>query len=285
MSLSLLNYEQDELNLKGPRRAAMYELAPQRKRYLLQQNQQFRKTAQKQKQSSPRNASNSMSVGPASSSGLIPRLVPQLTGDGLMKRFSIWGSSTATSPDTSENSTGSSHDANNIPTETSVQETQPIQPQTTGGLWTNWWASSGGDKKMNDSSKSAKSYADSIRSLKFTDIKLVKNLISLRVHLSTAKLVWISEFVNEEEGLDALASILSGLVGKGGKKRLLNDVELTVLLEVTKCLRALLNTEVSFFNTHLHRSFSPRPNSRVLIKCSYRKPLSLISLILCTRRH
>jgi diaphanous 1 len=66
----------------------------------------------------------------------------------------------------------------------------------------------------------------------------------LRVHLSTAKLVWIEEFVNEVKGLDALGTLLSELVGKGGKRRALSDVESTVLLETVKCLRVLLNTEV-----------------------------------------
>ena len=48
--------------------------------------------------------------------------------------------------------------------------------------------------------------------------------------------------------MDALGTLLSGLVGKGGKRRKLADNEDTVLLEVVKCLRVLLNTEVSIFS-------------------------------------
>lgn len=58
--------------------------------------------------------------------------------------------------------------------------------------------------------------------------------------------------------MDELSNILAGLVGKGGKRRKLTDAEETVLLEIVKCLRVLLNTEVSSlyfiaqFPTQLH---------------------------------
>ena len=76
------------------------------------------------------------------------------------------------------------------------------------------------------------------------DTKLVKHLISLRIHLSTANLAWINEFVEEETGLQVLGSVLARLVSKGGKRKVLSDVEESVLLELIKCLRVLLNTEV-----------------------------------------
>jgi diaphanous 1 len=68
------------------------------------------------------------------------------------------------------------------------------------------------------------------------------------VHLSTAKLAWIERFVDEQNGMDVLGNLLSGLVGKGGKRRKLTDTEDTVLLEVVRCLRVLLNTEVSILD-------------------------------------
>jgi diaphanous 1 len=102
-----------------------------------------------------------------------------------------------------------------------------------------------GDKGRIEKGHTARWYVDGIRAGRSTDIKLVKHLISLRVHLSTAKLVWIEEFVDAEKGLDALRILLADLVGKGGKRKILVDVESTVLLEVVKCLRVLLNTEVS----------------------------------------
>lgn len=85
---------------------------------------------------------------------------------------------------------------------------------------------------------------------------MVKHLIPLRVHLSTANLAWIGEFVDERGGLEVLGGVLAGLVGKGGKRKRLGDVEEMVLLEVVKCLRVLLNTEV-----RLNSSFCPPPFS------------------------
>jgi diaphanous 1 len=52
--------------------------------------------------------------------------------------------------------------------------------------------------------------------------------------------------VGPQKGLDALGQLLAGLVGKGGKKKSLGEVENTVLLEIVKCFRVLLNTDVSF---------------------------------------
>lgn len=80
-----------------------------------------------------------------------------------------------------------------------------------------------------------------------SDSRLAKHLISLRVHLSTAQLAWIECFVAKHNGMDALGTLLYGLVGKGGKRRKLSDTEETVLLELVKCLRVLLNTEVRNF--------------------------------------
>lgn len=76
-------------------------------------------------------------------------------------------------------------------------------------------------------------------------MKLVKHLISLRVHLSTADLAWIQEFVSEAKGVDSLGDLLASLVAKNGKRKKLQNVEETVLLEVIKCVRVLLNTDVS----------------------------------------
>ena len=62
--------------------------------------------------------------------------------------------------------------------------------------------------------------------------------------MSTANLAWIEDFVTTESGMNVLSDLLSKLVSKGGKRKKLSEVEDTVLLEVIKCLRALLNTEV-----------------------------------------
>lgn len=239
----------------------MYDLAPERKRYLLGQSREMKPKPRP----TTTNPNYAASYGPASAAALLPRLVPQLTGDaGLMRRFSIanWGVASAAPPVVSEESGrssgefadlgagGSTQSRGQVQVERVVEEMQPLQPQSTGGLWSSWWASSGGDKTApggsKDTAKSAKSYVDGLRATKM-DIKLVKHIISLRVHLTTAKLVWIQEFVGDEHGLDVLGNLLSGLVAKGGKRRTLTEMETTVLLEVIKCLRVLLNTEVCEF--------------------------------------
>jgi diaphanous 1 len=147
----------------------------------------------------------------------------------------------------------------NIRVDNSPEEMQPLQPQNTGG-WSSWWISSGGDKSNlsnKDAANAAKWYVDGIRSGNATSPKLVKHLISLRVHLSTAKPAWIEGFICEDRGFDALSELLASLVGKGGKKKALNDVQSSVLLEAIKCLRVLLNTEVG-------RNSSP-PCSRLIL--------------------
>jgi len=172
-----------------------------------------------------------------------------------MRRLSIAGWGTAAPPvasgetqrssgefDTSVNPRGKGK----AQMEKVAESMAPLQPQSTGGLWGLWWTSSGGGAGLSkETANSAKSYVNGIRGSKATDTKLVKHLISLRVHLSTAKLDWIEEFLTEGSGMDALGDLLGSLVGKGGKRKKLTDTEGTVLLELIKCLRVLLNTEVS----------------------------------------
>lgn len=286
------------MGLKGEKRTAMYQLSPDRKRYLLQQNRAYR-SATPQSPSKPNPASYSASYGPSSAAALLPRLVPQLTGDALMRRFSVtgWGSGSisASSPVAEETIVSGEFDSlvrtKSLGSKTQMEkmvveeEAKPIQPQTTGGLWSSWWASSGGEKsgdKIKETGKTAKWYVDGLKS---TDMKLVKHLISLRVHLSTAKLIWIEEFVGNEKGLEALGGLLGGLVGKGGKRRSLTEMETTILLELVKCLRVLLNTQVSMGKPGLreiiHCSFS-----RLALQRSFRHPQSsLTSPIHCMYPH
>lgn len=231
----------------------MHQLPPDRKRYLLQQNREVRAAtlsrASGAKSSQATSSSYSTSIGPAAAAGLIPRLVPQLTGDnGVMKRLSIagWGASAPvpTSPSLANGELPRSHTGNATTQATKLpEEAKPVRSQSTGGLWSSWWASSGGES-VGEKMKTPKWYADGINNTKALDMKVVKHLISLRVHLSTAQIDWIDEFVRVEKGMDALGSLLAGLVGKGGKRRKLTDNEESVLLELVKSLRVLLNTEV-----------------------------------------
>jgi hypothetical protein len=241
--------------MKGDKRSEMISLPFDRKKLLLNNSRQMKNSSSSPKQGA-QNPSSAVSYGSSNATNLLPRLVPQLTGDAIMRRFSLtsWGSPTTAQPVmTSENNRTSGefiHGPMVSPQGKSkaqmtkvVEDAQPIQPQNTGGLWGSWWTSSGGDKST-DKKEMASSYISPLLSNKAPDHKLVKHLISLRVHLSTAKFAFIEDFVIKEKGLEALAALLANLVGK---KKLLSDVETTVLLEVIKCLRVLLNTEVSMF--------------------------------------
>jgi hypothetical protein len=172
-----------------------------------------------------------------------------------MKRLSItgWGAANTTSSSASASiRKGEASGLSWTSTQPLATEVpQPLQPQTTGGLWSSWWVSSGGEKSVTGQSKNPgkeakapKWYVDSIKG-KALDAKLVKLLISLRVHLSTARVFWVKEFVETEAGLDVLSIILASLVGRAGKRKHLTDIEDVVLLEIVKILRVLSNTEVS----------------------------------------
>ena len=244
--------------MKEPQRRAMHQLPANRKLYLLEQHNQYRVASAKP---SPHVAQPSYSAtyGPSSAGNLLPRLVPQLTGDsGFMRRISItgWGASSAASPSSASGSNrkGEKLDLNSQSAQAheakATEEPQPLQPQNTGGLWSSWWVSSGGEKTATQGrnakeTKTPRWYVDRIKG-KTLDTKLVKNLISLRVHLSTARVFWVKEFVETEAGLDALGAILAGLVGRAGKRKHLTDMESAVLLEIIKILRVLSNTEVSW---------------------------------------
>lgn len=238
----------------------MHQLPADRKLYLLEQHKQFRLTSAKPR-SHVAQSSYPVTYGPSSASNLLPRLVPQLTGDsGLIKRLSItgWGGASATSPSPASvsNRKGETPEFSCASDAQPTEGLQPLQPQTTGGLWSSWWVSSGGEKNAAAQSKglvkearTPKWYVDNIEG-KALNTKLVKQLISLRVHLSTARVLWVEEFVENEAGLDALGTILAGLVGRAGKRKHLADIEGAVLLEVMKILRVLSNTEVSWHSVY-----------------------------------
>lgn len=248
----------------------MHQLSGDRKMYLLDQHRQSR-TATAKLHSHGAQPSYSATYGPSSAGNILPRLVPQLTGDsGLIRRLSIggWGATPATPSSVSSSSRNGDRTVSNWTTvqeAKATEEPQPLQPQTTGGLWSSWWASSGGEKNAGrgqlKEDKSPKWYVDSIKG-RALDTKLVKHLISLRVHLSTARVFWVGEFVGVDGGLDVLSAVLASLVGRAGKRKHLSDIEGAVLLEVMKILRVLSNTEVS-----------NQPTPRIAyVKCSPHQP-------------
>lgn len=234
----------------------MRNLPLDRKKYLLRQNREFGSVSKALvRQSTIPTAQPPAPPGPSSPGAILPRLVPQLTGNALMNRLSVWGSSSSSIPSTPTQEPGqpinpdtaaTNHKPATAGRRGSIDgpdvDPTPLQPQTTGGLWSNWWTSSGGTDRAQK--QTPKWYVDGLRGGRSVDMRLVKHLISLRVHLSTASLTWIEEFVQEWKGIDVMGSLLAGLVGKSGKRKALSEIESTVLFEVIKCLRVLLNTEV-----------------------------------------
>ncbi|TCD69208.1 hypothetical protein EIP91_008311, partial [Steccherinum ochraceum] len=251
----------DDLGFRGAKRDTMYKLPPEQRRYLIERNTESRASTLSKSSTSKlagNHAQQASTYSPASGSG-ITRLVPQLTGDSsIMKRFSIvgWGGSGSPpfgSPRSSTDFDSIRRDSFSKGNPSPVADAQPLQPQGTGGLWSSWWASSGGEKGTANSKSSDKEiektpqwYVDGIKNSRSMDMKLVKHLISLRVHLSTATLTWVELFVSECQGFDGLGNLLGGLVAKGGKRKRLQEIEETVLLEVIKCIRVLLNTDPGF---------------------------------------
>lgn len=268
-------FKQNALGLKGEQRARTRAMPIDRK-YIL--HKQFKANI------SPRGPgslqSGYASYGPSSAAALIPKLIPQLTGDnGLISRMSIvgWGSSSTapaviTSGPNGSNGEFSPTGSPKARVSKVAEEMQPLQPQSTGSLWSSWWASSGGDKSSTisnkngnkETTKSAKWYIDGLRIGKTPDMKLVTHLITLRVHLSTAKLAFIQDFIGVEKGLASLGILLAGLVGKGGKRKVLSELEVTVLLEILKCLRVLLNTDVSILSFLLFLKTSHRSKFQIV---------------------
>jgi hypothetical protein len=214
----------------------MYALAPEQKRHLME-------TQRKMKPKPPPPTAGYASYGPSSAAALMPRLVPQLTGDtGILRRLSTWGAPVIeeTSQDLSSGElslgTGGSAQGQDRAQAEKMVDTPPLQPQSTGGLWS-WWTK--------EQPKTVKDYVNGIRSTK-ADTKLVRHLIELRVQLSTAQVPWVQEFLGDEHGLDVLGTLLAGFVAKGGKRRNLTVVEDIVVQEIIKCVRALLNTDPGY---------------------------------------
>src|SRR5258708_37251212 len=144
----------------------MYELAPERKKYLLRQNRQFRSTWASAQASAkaPPNQGYAASYSAASAATLLPKLLPTLTGDqasssggGIMKRFSIagiWGGTPSPSGQAPVLPESPQPPPPEIPTSPApaVPESLPIVPQITGSLWGSWWSST---PKEPDKSKEA----------------------------------------------------------------------------------------------------------------------------------
>jgi hypothetical protein len=131
------------MNLHGPKRDAMNALDAHRKRYLLEQS----KTASSTKSKSSQDPRAFVSLSSASGSSMT-KMMPQLTGastkspppasvSSWTKRLSI--ASLAAWTSTSSDQLGTEVpgiDGDKTPT---MEKPQPLEAQTTGGLW-GWWS-------------------------------------------------------------------------------------------------------------------------------------------------
>ncbi|KAF8312681.1 hypothetical protein DL93DRAFT_2059759, partial [Clavulina sp. PMI_390] len=241
----------DDVGLKGQKREAMENLPVDRKLYLLAQNRQMRSHSS----SAPSPVANRFaSYSPSTAPSFFPNIVPQLTGgtDSVMKRFSIatltgWGTPSAAQP-----SVTLDHGERSRSSSLSDSSSELMTPQSTGGLFGSWWNRSGSAQPIRPDVTGASEithdpswYISELNNLKRNEVKLARHLINLRVHLSTAQLGWINTFAIQANGVEALGSALKEYVGDGLLRKKKGDAVQTIVLELVKCLRVLLNTEVT----------------------------------------
>lgn len=212
-----------------------------RKRYLMQQSRQ---RASGPPASPPHILTGYSTLGAASSSSLIPKLLPQFSG-GAIGRFSAarFGSWTASSAPT-----GALSRENTPPTSPKQMTFEPRRssgqnpesPPQTNKLWASWWGGPNGVVAAGESSKSDQDksavgeltrvgqasspppkgystvipYVTGITRSKSNSTTLVKHLVSLRIHAATAKMDWIEEFIESGQGLEAISGLITTLVEK-----------------------------------------------------------------------
>lgn len=152
----------DDMNLHGPKRDAMNALDAHRKRYLLEQS----KATGTSKPNPSVEQRSFVSLSSASGTGMA-KMMPQLTGPSTKppppasswtKRLSI-ASLTAwtSSPPDQDASSTPDIDGDKTPT---VEKPQPLEAQTTGGLW-GWW--SGATDKANEGAADITAFVSQIR--------------------------------------------------------------------------------------------------------------------------
>ena len=125
---------------------------------------------------------------------------------------------------------------------------KPLEKQVTGGLWS-WWTGNGPEEG------SAEAYIEGLRAecvpilgqgrseliTSRRPTSLLKHLISLRVTLSTAPMEFIIDFL-DARGLDKLEAIMIKLAPIRKDE---GDMNEQIVGEVLKCLRILMNIDVS----------------------------------------
>jgi diaphanous 1 len=242
-----------ELGIKAASKGAMLALSDDRKRFLIAQNDAIKCTPTKSKVLSP-HSTGTPSVASDSNSGLADTLSRASTALAWSNRFSIASITSWTgdgviatpsiSPPTSSSTGGSFPSSGLTSVATGSDDGDAVKASSTGAsasLWTSWWGSPSESTDKDDPSYYPRLLFTSKQSRK----ELVKTLISLRVTLSSAKLVWISAFL-DERGLQALERLMQTetqpFTGSVSEVKEMSD---TILSEAIKCLRTLMNTEVS----------------------------------------
>jgi len=130
---------------------------------------------------------------------------------------------------------------------------KPLEKQVTGGLWS-WWTGNRPEEG------SAEAYIEGLRAecvlfnveerskliTSRRPTSLLKHLISLRVTLSTAPMDFIIDFL-DARGLDKLEVIMIKLAPVSKDQ---GDMNEQIVGEVLKCLRILMNIDVSPLSCH-----------------------------------
>lgn len=251
----------DQLGIKENQRNAMRQMDEQRKRFLIAQQQQketgvITQPIQSHRTGPERNSSRQSTASYTS---------PTMALSGL-KRFSLW--STATSSPVAEDDThphSPKAPASPVMSDTASvlsfasQDTEAHTPpapllQTATG-WSSWFSAGSPAKPAaalsvapsSNAKDTPKFYISQIVDGKLARANLAKHLIALRVRLATAALAWIQDFL-QHDGLAALEKVLKTFTAKTSStssRDAITEMDESIQTETIRCLRIILNTEVS----------------------------------------
>lgn len=253
----------DQLGIKENQRQAMRMMDDQRKRFLIQQQQQKTGSAVQQVQSHKSGLARTSSNRQSASNNTPP--TSALAG---LTRFSLWSAGTDSSA-SEPNSRPQSPEAPRSPgisdtasvlsfvSQDTEVHTPPAPLLQTATGWSSWFSAGSPAKPsiaLTDQSGTSNAkdtpsfYITQIMNGKLARPNLVKHLIALRVRLSTAALSWITDFL-QNDGLAALEKILRTFTSRtttATGRDSLTELNASLQIETIRCLRIILNTEVSY---------------------------------------
>lgn len=256
----------NELGMKEAQRTALRKLDDDRKRFLIGQQRQ---TATVPNEPQPLRAVKT--GGPPQRSTTYDSATPtSAAAASHFKRFSLAGfggsadvDATPRSERTDPLASPTMSEASSVASSSAIlsePDTPPMPApllQTATG-WTSWFSSGSPAKPSAPRAQSANTarpmeaqdtpafYVSRMLAGKVSQISLVKHLIALRVRLATAQLSWIQEFLNQK-GLSAIETLLKKATShkSGSLKDAGNELDETISAECIRCLRVLMNVEVS----------------------------------------